>query len=92
MSFDPEAFFNSLKKEIPTDPYYTMTFETYLRNKNLWEKYKDRLENKFDMELSRLRFKYNEKMHWRMKKLEALNSSKSAHEIIRKGESDSDSD
>ena len=88
MSFDPEAYFKSLRKELPTDPYYSMTFEEYLKKKDLWEKYKDRLDNKFDMELSDLRFKYSEKMRWRMKKLEALNSSKIAHEIISKSDSD----
>lgn len=44
--FDPERFFKSLKISSPSDAnYYTLTFEDYLKENDVYEIYEERLTN-----------------------------------------------
>lgn len=66
--FDPEAFFRSLKKDLPSDPnYLNMTFEEFLKKKGVWDSLKDHIENKDDRNINTWRDSYKSEMEFRHK-------------------------
>jgi hypothetical protein len=86
--FDPAGFLNSLKKDSPKSTNYTtMTFEEYLKKNNVWEIYKDHLEDKTNMRLAAWRQDYEEEMRKRREETEP-EFLKNAHKIFEKTEDD----
>lgn len=88
MSFNPEAFLRSLRRDVPSDPdYLTQTFEDYLKKKDLWETYKTRIGTRFekyDEEVSRHRNEYNSEMARRRSEKQDPAELKTFHKMFEK--------
>jgi hypothetical protein len=86
--FDPAGFLNSLKKDSPkNDDYLTMTFEAYLKKHNVWELYKDKLNDKTNERLAVWRNDYEKEMKKRRDDSEP-EFLKNAHKIFSKSSED----
>jgi hypothetical protein len=61
--FNPEGFFGALKKDNPSDDkYLKMTFEDYLKKNQVWNIYKNKLNDTTDYRLNQWRKDYNEEI------------------------------
>ena len=94
MSFDPEAFFKSLRRDKPSDPdYLTQTFEQYLKKKDLWEKLKPHVGSRFEKyntEVCYEREQYNAEMKRRREEKQDPNDLKTFDKLFQKREPEED--
>jgi hypothetical protein len=68
--FNPEGFFGALKKDNPSDDkYLEMTFEDYLKKNQVWEIYKNKLNDTTDYRLNEWRNDYNQEIKERYKEV-----------------------
>jgi hypothetical protein len=64
--FNPEGFLMAMKKDNPSDDnYLSMSFEDYLKKKQVWNIYKNKLNDTDDYRLNQWRKDYNEEIKQR---------------------------